>query len=69
MLYIKGVGFSTMTHDNMVIALLKYISYKYELDIKLFDIPDFCSSIRFELWNENIRIYYDSLFLVEINFI
>ena len=57
------------THDNMIIALLKYISYKYELDIKLFDIPDFCSCIRFELWDDKIRIYYDSLFLVEINFI
>lgn len=56
------------THDNIIIALLKYICYKYNIDIKLLDIPDFCSCIRFEVWNnDNLRIYYDSLFLVEIN--
>ena len=55
------------THDNMIMTLLKYISNKYELEIKLFDIPDFCSCIRFEIWNDDLlRIYYDSLFLVEI---
>lgn len=54
------------THDNMIMSLLKYISYKYNLDIKLFDIPDFCSCVRFELWNDILRIYYDSLFLIEI---
>ena len=56
------------THDNMIIALLKYICYKYNVNIRLLDIPDFCSCIRFEVWNNDIiRIYYDSLFLVEIN--
>jgi hypothetical protein len=55
------------THDNMIMTLVKYISNKYELEIKLFDIPDFCSCIRFEIWNDDLlRIYYDSLFLIEI---
>lgn len=55
------------THDNMIMALLKYISHKYNLKISLLDIPDFCSCIRFEIWNNDLlRIYYDSLFLVEI---
>jgi len=55
------------THDNMIMTLVKYISNEYELEIKLFDIPDFCSCIRFEIWNDDLlRIYYDSLFLIEI---
>lgn len=57
------------SHDNMIIALLKYICYKYNVNIKLFDIPDFCSCIRFEIWNDDIlRIYYDSLFLLEVKY-
>ena len=54
------------THDNMIIALLKYMCERYNLNIKLFDIPNFCSCVRFELWNNKLRIYYDSLFLIEI---
>ena len=55
------------THDNIIISLLKYISHEYNINIRLLDIPDFCSCIRFEVWGENIlKIYYDSLFLVEI---
>lgn len=52
----------------MIISLLKFIYYKYDIKIQLLDIPDFCSCIRFEIWNDNIlRIYYDSLYLIEIN--
>jgi hypothetical protein len=58
------------THDNMIMALLKYICFNYNIQIKLVDIPDFCSCVRFEIWNDDIlRIYYDSLFLVETKFI
>lgn len=60
--------FYLSTHDNMMMALLKYICFKYNIKIQLLDIPDFCSCIRFEIWNDNIlRIYYDSLFLIEID--
>lgn len=55
------------THDNMMMSLLKFICYKYNVKIELLEIPDFCSCIRFEIWNEKIKIYYDSLFLLEIN--
>lgn len=55
------------THDNMIISLLKYICSEYNVNIQLLDIPDFCSCIRFEVWNDDsLRLYYDSLFLVEI---
>lgn len=55
------------THDNMIISLLKYICYEYNVNIQLLDIPDFCSCIRFEVWtDDSLRLYYDSLFLVEI---
>ena len=35
------------------------------------EMPDFCSSIRFEVWedkssNSVVRIYYDTLFITEI---
>ena len=47
---------------------MEKLFYKYNVNIRLLDIPDFCSCIRFEVWNNDIiRIYYDSLFLVEIN--
>jgi hypothetical protein len=60
--------FYLSTHDNMIISLLKFICYNYDIKIQLLDIPDFCSCIRFEIWNDNIlRIYYDSLFLIEVN--
>ena len=53
-------------------ALVKYFQPE-----KIYNVPDFCSLIRFELWtlpiidnetksNNLLRIYYDSIILKEI---
>ena len=58
------------THDNSIMPFLKYIHKKYNKD-SFIDLPDFCSTVRFEIWSsENIRvlkIYYDTILIVEIN--
>jgi hypothetical protein len=59
------------THDNTLMPLIKYIVNKYNIKNKYMELPDFCSSIRFEVWiddnsNKFIRIYYDTLFITEI---
>jgi hypothetical protein len=48
------------THDS-VIYPLAYKLNNYEL-IKL---PDYCSSIRIEVWSDLLRIYYDELLIQE----
>jgi len=59
------------THDNTLMPLIKYIITKYNINDKYMELPDFCSSIRFEVWKDDesnsiIRIYYDTLFITEI---
>ncbi|AYV77751.1 MAG: histidine phosphatase domain-containing protein [Edafosvirus sp.] len=55
------VGFVYMsTHDSMVYPL----ALKYNKG-KPLKVPDFCSSVRYEVWDQCIRIYYDDLLLVE----
>lgn len=60
------------SHDVILMALVKYFQPK-----KIYNVPDFCSLIRFELWtlpiidnetksNNLLRIYYDSIILKEI---
>lgn len=47
------------THDSNVFPLGLYI-YK-----DLLKIPDFCSNVRYEIWNNMTRIYYDDLLIHE----
>jgi hypothetical protein len=62
------------THDNILMPLIKYIVNKYNIRDKYIEMPDFCSSIRFEVWEsvksdeitKYIRIYYDTLLIIEI---
>ena len=59
------------SHDNMLMPLIKFIVNKYNVKDKYMEMPDFCSSIRFEVWedkssNSVVRIYYDTLFITEI---
>jgi hypothetical protein len=58
------------THDNSIMPFVKYIHKKYNKD-SFIDLPDFCSTVRFEIWSsENIRvlkIYYDTILIIEIN--
>jgi hypothetical protein len=62
------------SHDVILMALVKYFQPK-----QIYNVPDFCSLIRFELWtftfeddmyssNNLIRIYYDSIIIKEIIF-
>jgi hypothetical protein len=49
------------SHDIILMALLRYFQPKKE-----YFLPDFCSQIRFELWNNNIlRVYYDGIIIYE----
>lgn len=57
------------SHDIILMAFLKFLKPK-----TIYNIPDFCSLIRLELWSLNnleetnnlLRIYYDSIIVKEI---
>ncbi len=57
------------SHDIILMAFLKFLKPK-----TIYNIPDFCSLIRLELWSSNnleetnnlLRVYYDSIIVKEI---
>lgn len=63
LLYDKQIKFGFLCSDDAIImALIKCIQPN-----TIFNIPDFCSVIRFELWENNLlRIYYDGLIIKEV---
>ena len=63
LLYDNQIKFGFLCCDDTIImALIKFIQPN-----TIFNIPDFCSVIRFELWENNLlRIYYDGLIIKEV---
>jgi hypothetical protein len=66
----EEIKFSVIcSHDIILMAFLKVLKPK-----TIYNIPDFCSLIRLELWSSNnleetnnlLRIYYDSIIVKEI---
>jgi len=48
------------THDSIVFPLAQ------RLRGDVVKLADFCSHVRFEVWDRCVRVYYDDMFLVEI---
>lgn len=50
------------THDNLVFILAKYIAKKNNIN-DLLELPDYLSTVRIEIWDNMIRIYYNNYYI------